>query len=133
MMALASNTAVWQVPEDEPQFKIDVVGKQWFWEFHYTEQLTYEDVDTHIDVEWAGNMLMVHAHNTTATNVTVAIDGVETDYELNASMGMLTLMGTSLMLNFIPRSPCLTLMTTCFTHGSTCRLEPSSPLQVANT
>ena len=94
MMALASNTAVWQVPDDEPQFEIDVVGKQWFWEFHYTEQLTYEDVDTNIDVEWAGNMLMVHAHNTTATNVTVAIDGVETDYELNASLGMLTLMGT---------------------------------------
>jgi hypothetical protein len=39
-------------------------------------------------------MLMIHAHNTTATNVTVAIDGVETDYEMDTTLGMITLMGT---------------------------------------
>ena len=94
MMALASNTAVWQVPDNEPTFEIEVVGKQWFWEFHYTEALTWEDPGTHIDVEWTGNMLMIHAHNTTATNVTVAIDGVETDYEMDTTLGMITLMGT---------------------------------------
>lgn len=94
MMALASNTAVWTVDEGEETFDIQIVGKQWFWEFHYTEALTWEDPGTDIDVEWTGNMLMVHAHNTTATNITIAIDGVETDYELDTSVGMLTLMNT---------------------------------------
>ena len=94
MMALASNTAVWTLNENEESFDIQIVGKQWFWEFHYTEALTWEDPGTDIDVDWTGNMLMVHAHNTTATNITIAIDGVETDYELDASLGMLTLMNT---------------------------------------
>ena len=94
MMALASNTAVWTVEEGEETFDIQIVGKQWFWEFHYTEALTWEDPGTDIDVDWTGNMLMVHAHNTTATNITIAIDGVETDYELDTSVGMLTLMNT---------------------------------------
>jgi heme/copper-type cytochrome/quinol oxidase subunit 2 len=94
MMALASNTAVWTLDENEESFDIQIVGKQWFWEFHYTEALTWEDPGTDIDVDWTGNMLMVHAHNTTATNITIAIDGVETDYELDASLGMLTLMNT---------------------------------------
>ena len=71
----------------EETFDIQIVGKQWFWEFHYTEALTWEDPGTDIDVDWTGNMLMVHAHNTTATNITIAIDGVETDYELDASLG----------------------------------------------
>ena len=89
MMALASNTAVWTVDDDAETFDIQVVGKQWFWEFHYTESLTWEDPGTGIDVEWGGDMLMVHAHNTAATNVTIAIDGVETDYQIDASTGML--------------------------------------------
>ncbi|MFB1005036.1 MAG: hypothetical protein QMC59_00980 [Candidatus Poseidoniaceae archaeon] len=93
MMALASNTAVWSVDENEPTYNIDIVGKQWFWEFHYTEALTWEDPGTGIDVDWQGNMLMVHAQNTTGVNVTVAIDGVETDYQLNASTGMFALSG----------------------------------------
>jgi len=93
MMALASNTAVWSVDENEPTYNIDIVGKQWFWEFHYTEALTWEDPGTGIDVDWQGNTLMVHAQNTTGVNVTVAIDGVETDYQLNASTGMFALSG----------------------------------------
>jgi len=93
MMALASNTAVWQVAEGEDTFEIDIIGKQWFWEYHYTESLTWEDPGTHIDVEWTGNMLMIHAHNTTATNVTIAIDGVETDHAMNTTVGMLTFTG----------------------------------------
>ena len=93
MMALASNTAVWSVDENEPTYNIDIVGKQWFWEFHYTEALTWEDPGTGIDVDWQGNTLMVHAQNTTGANVTVAIDGVETDYQLNTSTGMFALSG----------------------------------------
>ena len=99
MMALASNTAVWTVDDDAETFDIQVVGKQWFWEFHYTESLTWEDPGTGIDVEWEGNMLMVHAHNTTATNVTIAIDGVETDYQIDASTGMFMRSGAGFYLD----------------------------------
>ncbi len=99
MMALSSNTAVWTVDDDAETFDIQVVGKQWFWEFHYTESLTWEDPSTGIDVEWEGSMLMVHALNTTATNVTIAIDGVETDYQIDASTGMLELTGPGFYLD----------------------------------
>ena len=91
MMALASNTAVWTIPADEDTFNVDIVGKQWFWEFHYQEDLTWEDVSSNIDVNWTGSMLMVHTHGSEATNVTIEIDGVETDYSIDLAAEMLTL------------------------------------------
>ena len=91
MMALASNTAVWTIPNDEDTFNVDIVGKQWVWEFHYQEALTWEDVSSNIDVNWTGSMLMVHTHGSEATNVTVEIDGVETDYSIDLAAEMLTL------------------------------------------
>jgi heme/copper-type cytochrome/quinol oxidase subunit 2 len=91
MMALASNTAVWTIPADEDTFNVDIVGKQWFWEFHYQEDLTWEDVSSNIDVNWTGSMLMVHTHGSEATNVTVEIDGVETGYSIDLAAEMLTL------------------------------------------
>ena len=91
MLALASNTAVWTIPADEDTFNVDIVGKQWFWEFHYQEDLTWEDESPHIDVNWTGSMLMVHTHGSEATNVTVEIDGVETDYSIDLAAEMLTL------------------------------------------
>ncbi|MDA8843442.1 hypothetical protein OAT73_07160 [Candidatus Poseidoniaceae archaeon] len=94
MMALASNTAVWTIPSDEDTFNVDIVGKQWFWEFHYQEDLTWEDDNHLIDVNWTGSMLMVHTHGSEATNVTVGIDGVETDYSIDLAAEMLTLSNT---------------------------------------
>jgi len=91
MMALASNTAVWTIPADEDTFNVDIIGKQWFWEFHYQEDLTWEDISSDIDVNWTGSMLMVHTHGSEATNVTVEIDGVETDYSIDLAAEMLTL------------------------------------------
>lgn len=94
MMALASNTAVWTIPNDEDTFNVDIVGKQWFWEFHYQEDLTWEDESSQIDVNWTGSMLMVHTHGSEATNVTIEIDGVETDYSIDLAAQMLTLSNT---------------------------------------
>tara|TARA_B100001564_G_C20606367_1_gene655349 strand:- start:305 stop:1300 length:996 start_codon:yes stop_codon:yes gene_type:complete len=95
MMALASNTAVWTIPQDEDTFNVDVVGKQWFWEFHYQDQLTWEDDPrvTHVDVNWTAGMLMVHAHGSDATNVTVEVDGVEQEYSIDLAAEMLTISG----------------------------------------
>ena len=94
MMALASNTAVWTIPNDEDTFNVDIVGKQWFWEFHYQEDLTWEDESSQIDVNWTGSMLMVHTHGSEATNVTIEIDGVETDYSIDLAAQMLALSNT---------------------------------------
>lgn len=94
MLALASNTAVWTIPSDEDTFNVDIVGKQWFWEFHYQEDLTWEDEPSQIDVNWTGSMLMVYTHGSEATNVTVEIDGVETDYSIDLAAEMLTLSNT---------------------------------------
>lgn len=97
MIALASNTAVWTIPSDEDTFNVDIVGKQWFWEFHYQDALTWEDDPsaTHVDVEWGAgsSTLMVHSHGSNATNVTVEIDGVETDYSIDLAAEMLSVSG----------------------------------------
>ena len=97
MIALASNTAVWTIPADEDTFNVDVVGKQWFWEFHYQDDLTWEDDPrtTYVEVNWTGGMLTVDTHcpedcqRSEATNVTVEVDGVETDYSVDLAAEML--------------------------------------------
>ena len=94
MMALASNTAVWTIPDDDQTFNVDIVGKQWFWEFHYQEDLTWEDESSSIDVNWTGNKLMVHTHGSEATNVTIETDGVATEYSIDLAAEMLTLNNT---------------------------------------
>tara|TARA_B100001093_G_scaffold508715_1_gene571438 strand:- start:11362 stop:12378 length:1017 start_codon:yes stop_codon:yes gene_type:complete len=93
MLALASNTAVWVIPAEEDAFSVDIVGKQWFWEFEYQDSLTWEDDPrtTYVDVEWNGSMLTVHAQDSTATNVTVEVDGVKSEYSIDATTGMLTI------------------------------------------
>ena len=96
MMALASNTSVWTIPADEDTFNVDVVGKQWFWEFHYQDSLTWEDDPraTNVNVDWGSNgTLMVHAHGSDATNVTVSVDGVEQEYTIDLAAEMLTISG----------------------------------------
>tara|TARA_B110001452_G_scaffold266585_1_gene273842 strand:+ start:893 stop:1888 length:996 start_codon:yes stop_codon:yes gene_type:complete len=95
MIALASNYSAWTIPSDEESFNVDVIGKQWFWEFHYQEELTWEDEKnlTQIDVNWTGSELMVHTHGSTATNVTVEIDGIESDYAVDLAGEMLLVSG----------------------------------------
>ena len=51
VLALGSNTAVWN-PDTEDSFEIQINAYQWYFEFEYTEDLTWEDTDTGIDVQW---------------------------------------------------------------------------------
>ena len=51
ILALGSNTAVWN-PNTEDSFEINVNAYQWYFEFVYAEELTWEDTGTGIDVEW---------------------------------------------------------------------------------
>ena len=95
MIALASNTAVWTIPNDEDTFNVDVIGKQWFWEFHYQDALTWEDDPraTHVDVDWSDGMITVQTHGSNATNVTVEIDGISTDYSIDLAAETLLVSG----------------------------------------
>ena len=60
VLALASNTAVWVIPDDEEAFDVEVIGQQWFWEFKYNDELTWQDDArlTGIDVVWETQLAM---------------------------------------------------------------------------
>ena len=89
VLALASNTAVWVIPDEEEAFDMEIVGQQWFWEFNYKEELTWQD-DVRvsgIDVNWADNLTVQHSGNSAAANMTVVVDGAATNYELFTAGG----------------------------------------------
>jgi heme/copper-type cytochrome/quinol oxidase subunit 2 len=74
VLALSSNTAVWQWTDDTEQtFDMEITGKQWFWEYKYKESLTWEDepATTSINVTWSGTTLLVTSSNDAAVNVSV--------------------------------------------------------------
>ena len=52
VMALGSNSAVWNFDEEGETFDITVNAYQWYFEFVYEESLTWEDTDTGIEVVW---------------------------------------------------------------------------------
>lgn len=91
VLALASNTAVWDFdPEDEDVHNMTIIGKQWFWEFQYSDSLTWEDEPgvTGIDVTWAGTTLSVASTNAAAVNMTfVKDDGTTGTVELDQLTG----------------------------------------------
>jgi heme/copper-type cytochrome/quinol oxidase subunit 2 len=86
VLAVSSNAAVWVIPADEEAHNMKITGKQWFWDFEYEDSLTWEDDEalTSINVDWSnlGN-LYVNASGSEATNVTVTVDGVASDYALD--------------------------------------------------
>ena len=89
VLALASNTAVWVITDEEESFNVEVIGQQWFWEFNYKEELTWQDDPriTGIDVAWDETLTIQHASNADATNVTVVIAGTSVSYGLSTILG----------------------------------------------
>ena len=59
ILALGSNTAVWD-PDTEDSFEININAYQWYFEFEYTEPLTWEDTDTGINVQWGNGAVQVN-------------------------------------------------------------------------
>ena len=103
VLALSSNTAVWTIPDnDEDAHYMKVIGKQWFWEYEYTDALTWQDdpedscsdfaikneeacvkagyiwtEGTAINVSWgAGEILTVSSTTAEAVNVSITIIGL---------------------------------------------------------
>lgn len=90
MMALASNTAAWTIPPEDEAHNMTIIGKQWFWEFHYEDPLTWEDDPriTGIDVTWADDFVLVNATGTEATNFSVDVAGNALDYPIDSATGL---------------------------------------------
>jgi heme/copper-type cytochrome/quinol oxidase subunit 2 len=87
VLATSSSSIVWVIPAQDEAFDVEVVGKQWFWEFDYVEELTWEDDPrmTHINVEWFSSSLTIDTLGSSAVNATVNQDGVLTDYAINST------------------------------------------------
>ena len=97
-LAFGSMNLVWGVMDEEMienSFTVEVNGKQWFWEFRYQDNLTWEDIsDTH-DVTWAGDNLTITTSDIMAFQAIVIQDGTTYD-PINLSLGSTT---TSLMFD----------------------------------
>ncbi|MDP6866731.1 MAG: hypothetical protein QGG62_07310 [Candidatus Poseidoniaceae archaeon] len=84
VLALGSNTAVWQLDDDVDSFEININAYQWYFEFEYAETLTWEDTGTGINVEWAAGEVRADASgNADAASIELKLDGVKTVYEIN--------------------------------------------------
>ena len=86
VMALGSNSAVWNFDEDEETFDITVNAYQWYFEFVYEESLTWEDTDTDIIVEWdstAKTMRVTADPTTAASSIEVKLGAVESELFFN--------------------------------------------------
>ena len=97
VLATSSSSIVWNIPAEDEAFDVEVVGKQWFWEFNYVEELTWEDDsrETHVNVDWVNSSLTIDTLGSSAVNATVNQGGDLTDYAID-----LTSDSTSIVLEY---------------------------------
>ena len=83
ILALGSNTAVWD-PDTEDSFEININAYQWYFEFEYTEPLTWEDTGTGINVQWGNSAVQVDwEDNPNVASFEVKIGSDTAVYEIN--------------------------------------------------
>ena len=88
VMALGSNSAVWNFDEDQDTFDITVNAYQWYFEFVYEESLTWEDTDTGVEVVWdsATKTMQVTADPiTAAASIEVKLGASESELFFNGT------------------------------------------------
>ena len=64
ILAFGSMNIVWgevQNLQEEEAFTVEVNGLQWYWDFYYHDELTWEDMDTGHDVTWNSSGLTIDA------------------------------------------------------------------------
>tara|TARA_B100000886_G_scaffold41705_1_gene25651 strand:+ start:2442 stop:3470 length:1029 start_codon:yes stop_codon:yes gene_type:complete len=72
-LAFGSMNIVWgevQNLQEEEAFTVEVNGLQWYWDFYYQSELTWEDDTTHHNVTWNETGLTIEA-NDSATSATI--------------------------------------------------------------
>jgi heme/copper-type cytochrome/quinol oxidase subunit 2 len=64
ILAFGSMNIVWgevQDLQEEGAFTVEVNGLQWYWDFYYIDEFTWEDMDTGHDVTWNETGLFIDA------------------------------------------------------------------------
>ena len=72
ILAFGSMNIVWgevQKLQEEETFTVEVNGLQWYWDFYYHDELTWEDMDTGHDVTWNDTGLTIDAGDDAASAV----------------------------------------------------------------
>lgn len=72
ILAFGSMNIVWgevQKLQEEETFTVEVNGLQWYWDFYYHDELTWEDMDTGHDVTWNDTGLTIDAGDGAASAV----------------------------------------------------------------
>ena len=64
ILAFGSMNIVWgevQKLQEEETFTVEVNGLQWYWDFYYYDEFTWEDMSDTYDVNWSGSGLSIVA------------------------------------------------------------------------
>ena len=85
VMALGSNSAVWNFDEEAETYDITVNAYQWYFEIVYEESLTWEDTDTGFDVAWSAGSMQVMADGNTDSTVEVKMGTLESELFFNGT------------------------------------------------
>lgn len=85
VMALGSNSAVWNFDEETETFDITVNAYQWYFEFVYEESLTWEDTETGFDVAWSEGSMQVTSEGNTDSTVEVKMGTIKTELFFNGT------------------------------------------------
>ena len=85
VMALGSNSAVWNFDEEAETFDITVNAYQWYFEFVYEESLTWEDTETGFDVAWSAGSMQVTSEGNTDSTVEVKMGTIKTELFFNGT------------------------------------------------
>ena len=85
VMALGSNSAVWNFDEEAETFDITVNAYQWYFEFVYEESLTWEDTETGFDVAWSAGSMQVTSEGNTDSTVEVKTGTIKTELFFNGT------------------------------------------------
>ena len=61
-LAFGSMNLVWgNIPSESDSFTVEANGMQWYWEYRYQDELTWEDMSTVHDVTWDADGLSIAA------------------------------------------------------------------------
>ena len=76
ILAFGSMNIVWgevqNLQNDEDSFTVEANGLQWYWDFYYVDELSWEDESNDYDVQWDANGLVITDNsggNATKANV----------------------------------------------------------------
>tara|TARA_B100001113_G_C21094402_1_gene615876 strand:- start:675 stop:1658 length:984 start_codon:yes stop_codon:yes gene_type:complete len=95
ILAFGSMNIVWgevaELQNDDDSFTVEVNGLQWYWDFYYQDQLTWEDMDTGHDVTWniTSGLTINPGPGAVTADVTYGANTAKLDLANNTTMDVL--------------------------------------------